>query len=70
MDDKDRRMISFQVSAEEAKAIEGAADNAGISRSEYLRQKVLSSASGTPDSETEALLRRLIYITNCTRAAV
>jgi hypothetical protein len=48
MEDKERRIVSFQVSGEELETIEIAAANQGVSRSEYLRTKVLSARSATP----------------------
>ncbi len=69
MEDKEKRIVSFQVSADELEAIEGAAAKKGISRSEYVRSKVLAAA-GEPQGNFEALLRYLIYITNRTHMAV
>ena len=70
MEDKDKRIVSFQVSADELEAIEGAAAKQGISRSEYVRSKVLAPAGQGPQGNFEALLRYLIYITNRTHMAV
>ncbi len=77
MEDKERRIVSFQVSADEVEAIESAAANLGVSRSEYLRGRVLSPAGAEADNNTEALLRQLegllrhlVYITSRTHAAV
>ena len=41
MEDKERRIVSFQVSGDELETIEIAAANQGVSRSEYLRTKLL-----------------------------
>jgi alpha-L-fucosidase len=77
MEDKERRIVSFQVSADEVEAIESAAANLGVSRSEYLRSRVLSPAGADADNNTEALLRHLerllrhlVYITSRTHVAV
>ena len=77
MEDKERRIVSFQVSADELQAIENAATKLGVSRSEYLRTKVLSTTSASeernPDDsprELERLLRHLVYITSRTHVAV
>jgi hypothetical protein len=77
MEDKERRIVSFQVSADEVEAIESAAANLGVSRSEYLRSRILSPASADADNNTEAtlrhlegLLRHLVYITSRTHVAV
>ena len=77
MEDKERRIVSFQVSADEVEAIESAAANLGVSRSEYLRGRVLSRAGAEADNNTEALLRHLegllrhlVYITSRTHVAV
>ncbi len=77
MEDKERRIVSFQVSADEVEAIESAAANLGVSRSEYLRGRVLSPAGAEADNNTEALLRHLegllrhlVYVTSRTHVAV
>jgi hypothetical protein len=70
MDEKERRFISFQVSAKEAETIEAAAAQQGVSRSEYLRQKLLAPAVQPTNCDIEAMLRHLIHITNCTHGAV
>ena len=77
MEDKERRIVSFQVSGEELETIEIAAANQGVSRSEYLRTKVLSASSASTESNAEALLqhlegllRHLVYITSRTHVAV
>ncbi len=77
MEDKERRIVSFQVSGEELETIEIAAANQGVSRSEYLRTKVLSASGANTESNAEAslqhlegLLRHLVYITSRTHAAV
>jgi alpha-L-fucosidase len=77
MEDKERRIVSFQVSGDELETIEIAAANQGVSRSEYLRTKLLSAKVVSTESNVEAslqhlegLLRHLIYITSRTHVAV
>jgi hypothetical protein len=77
MEDKERRIVSFQVSADEVEAIESAAADLGVSRSEYLRTKVLSASSASTECNAEAslqrlegLLRHLVYVTSRTHVAV
>jgi hypothetical protein len=77
MEEKERRIVSFQVSGDELETIEIAAANQGVSRSEYLRTKVLSASSASTESNAEALLqhlegllRHLVYITSRTHVAV
>src|ERR1700685_183209 len=43
MEEKDTKILSFEVSAEEAQAVANAAREAGVSRSEYLRQRLLNA---------------------------
>jgi len=64
MDDKERKMISFQVSAEELAAIEARAAKAGLSRSEYLRLRALSEPAASSIETLEALIKHAIYLTN------
>jgi hypothetical protein len=69
MEDKERRMISFQVSAEEAKALDARAKQAGLSRSDYLRDLIFNrSTSSTTD--LEELIKHAIYVTNQVHSAV
>ena len=77
MEDKERRIVSFQVYADELQAIENAAAELGVSRSEYLRTKVISTTGASdernPDDsprDVERLLRHLVYITSRTHVAV
>jgi len=70
MEDQERRIVSFQVSAAEAESIEVAATKDGISRSEYLRQKLLAPQPEASTTDVEAMLQHLIYISNRTHAAV
>jgi hypothetical protein len=68
MDDKESRMLSFQVSAEEAESISSAAREAGLSRSDYIRQQLLSPQQKPRPIETTAdtrdptiLLYQILY---------
>jgi hypothetical protein len=77
MEDKERRIVSFQVSGDEVEAIERAAASQGVSRSEYLRSRVLSATNEGTDKNIEAalrhlqtLLRHIVYITSRTHVAV
>jgi len=63
-------MFNFKVSIEEAETIDAAAKALGMTRSDYLRSRVLSAPSATPTANLEALLLYLIYITNRTHIAV
>jgi hypothetical protein len=70
MEDQERRIVSFQVSLAEAESIEAAATEEGVSRSEYLRQKLLSPRPEASTTDVEAMLLHLIYITNRTHATI
>ena len=62
MDENELKSITFKVSSEEAENIDNAARQAGLSRSEYLRQRLLVSQEGaqpagnTVDTRDPALL--------------
>ena len=68
--DDNQIMLSFRLPADAVATIEARAAKAGLSRSEYLRARVLSDPAETPNNHFEALLRYLIYITNRTHIAV
>lgn len=77
MEDKERRIVSFQVSCDELQAIENASAKLGVSRSEYLRTRVLSTTGASEERnlddsprQLERLLRHLVYITSRTHVAV
>jgi hypothetical protein len=69
VDDKERQMLTFQVSAEEAETIAAAARQSGLSRSDYIRQCLLklqrdSRESPQDISETRdpmVLFHHIIY---------
>ena len=63
-------MFNFKVSIEEAETIDAAAKGLGMTRSDYLRSRVLSVPDSISTGNLEALLRYLIYITNRTHIAV
>lgn len=52
MVDKDRQTVTFQVSTEEAESIADAARRAGVSRSDYIRERLLKA---TRDNDKGAL---------------
>ena len=70
MDEKESRLLSFQVSAEEADNIDKAAREAHLSRSEYLRQLLLGSARMLKElapnpamtRDTTVLLHQILFV--------
>jgi hypothetical protein len=50
MEEKETKILSFEVSADEAQTIADAAKEAGISRSEYLRQRLFKLARDADES--------------------
>jgi hypothetical protein len=78
VDDKDRPMLSFQVSVEEMETINARARESGLSRSEYLRQQALNpplqgntiSANNPPSKDTTILLQHVLYGLQCVHAAI
>ena len=70
MDDKERRMISFQVSGQELEMIEGRAAEAGLSRSEYIRARALSESAERSDNYLAELIKHGIYLANQAIVAV
>ena len=69
MEEKDRRMLNFVVSVEEAMSIDSAAREAGLSRSDYIRKRLLSPVKTESVSFAEknnqqdpvVLLRELLF---------
>jgi hypothetical protein len=69
VDDKERQMITFQVSATEAETIAAAARQSGLSRSDYIRQRLLNlqqdsreSPQSVPETrDPTVLLHYIIY---------
>ena len=70
MDEKESRLLSFQVSAEEADGIDKAAREARLSRSEYLRQLLLASTRSPKETpanpamtrDTTVLLHQILFV--------
>jgi hypothetical protein len=70
MDEKESRLLSFQVSAEEADGIDKAAREARLSRSEYLRQLLLASPRSPKETpanpamtrDTTVLLHQILFV--------
>jgi hypothetical protein len=69
MDEKERKMISFQVSADELEVIEARAAKRGSSRSEYLRARAITDPEDTDTGHLEALIKHAIYTINQTHTA-
>jgi len=69
VDDKERQMLTFQVSAEEAETIAAAARQSGLSRSDYIRQRLLNLQRDSRESpqnvaetrDITVLLHHIIY---------
>jgi hypothetical protein len=68
MDENELKSITFKVSSEEAENIDNAARQAGLSRSEYLRQRLLVSQEGAQPAGNTAdtrdptiLLYQILY---------
>src|SRR5262249_55587730 len=59
MDEKKPRMLSFEVSPEEFEFIEAATAKAGVSRSEYLRERATSNPAAANNGNLEARIERL-----------
>ena len=70
MEEKDQRMFNFKVSVEEAETIDAAAKAGNMTRSDYLRSRVLAAPALPPTPEIERLLRHLVYIASRTHVAV
>ena len=80
MDDKGREMFTFQVSAEEAESINAAVRASGLSRSEYLRQRLTNpmeeqpaigvTGGNPPSKDTTILLQHVLYGLHCVHAAI
>jgi len=63
-------MFNFKVSVEEAETIDAAAKAGNMTRSDYLRSRVLAAPALPPTPEIERLLRHLVYIASRTHVAV
>jgi hypothetical protein len=64
MDEKKRRMVSFEIDVDELESIEARAAKAGLSRSEYLRARAISEPAEPSSSNLEALIKQVIYMAN------
>lgn len=64
MDEKKRRMVSFEIDVEELEIIEARAAKLGLSRSEYLRARATSDPAATSSNGLEALIKYAIYTIN------
>jgi mobilization protein NikA len=64
VDDKERRMITFQVSGQELEMIEARAAEAGLSRSEYIRARALSEPAEHSYNYLADLIKHGIYLAN------
>jgi hypothetical protein len=53
MQDKKRKVVSFQVTTEQLEAIDAAALKTGLSRSEYLRTRALADSTQAAESQPE-----------------
>jgi hypothetical protein len=62
MDDKESKILSFQVTVEELAIIDARAAKAGANRSEYLRTRALSEPVAAPSDELRDLIRYGIYL--------
>ena len=63
MDEKEQKVITFKLSAEEAEALDAKANQAGLSRSDYLRT-ILVAAPQQQTSNLEDLIKYMIYSLN------
>jgi hypothetical protein len=64
LEEKEPRIFNFKVSIEEAEAIDADAKKLGMSRSDYIRTRVLSPIINAPFANLEALLRFTIWTQN------
>jgi hypothetical protein len=77
MSEENLLALSFKVSTDEAQIIQAAADEKGISRSEYLRNAISEyihnrkrTPADAPTSNVERLLRHVIYMASRIHIAV
>jgi hypothetical protein len=63
MDDKEQKVITFKLSAEEAETLDAKASQAGMSRSDYLRMMLFTPAKSATN-DLEALIKHSIYMIN------
>jgi Ribbon-helix-helix protein, copG family len=69
MDDKEQKVITFKLSAEEAETLDAKANQAGKSRSDYLRM-ILFAPPEPASSCLEDLIKHAIYQINQTHNAL
>ena len=70
MEEKEQRVFTFKVSVQEAEAIDASAKAENMTRSDYLRSRLLATAALTQTDETVRLLRHLVYVASRTHVAV
>jgi hypothetical protein len=76
MDENDLKPVSFRASAEEIEAIDRAARDNGLSRSDFIRQRLSNpsdhptTGGGQPSKDTTVLLQHVLYGLHCVHAAV
>jgi hypothetical protein len=79
MDENDLKPVSFRASAEEIEAIDRGARENGLSRSDFIRQRLSNpsepqantvAGSGQPSKDTTVLLQHVLYGLHCVHAAV
>ncbi len=60
MDEKEQKVITFKLSAEEAEALDAKANQAGMSRSDYLRMVLFTPPEPTSNN-LETLIKHALY---------
>ena len=79
MEENELKAINFKVSAEEFEAIDRAARENGLSRSDYIRQRLSNpaepqasavTASAQPSKDHTVLLQHVLYGLHCVHAAI
>jgi hypothetical protein len=69
MDEKEQKVITFKLSAEEAEALDAKVNQAGMSRSDYLRMVLFAPLQPTTQ-RLENLIKHAIYQTNQVHTAL
>src|SRR5271170_540654 len=79
MEENELKAINFKVSAEEFEAIDRAARDQGLSRSDYIRQRLSNpseqaasgiTSSSQPSKDHTVLLQHVLYGLHCVHAAI